>query len=98
MGEDAMNFFTILSAYLVVAYFVGAKLSKFQGWAISFLSCIYGSGPIVATYISVADLWSLSNHAPHPATTYFWMLPGARVAAWFVSLGFMINARRNPRA
>ena len=97
MAEDAMNFFTIFGAYLIVAYFVGASLSRFQVWAISFLYFIWGGGPIIATYICVADLWSLADYAPHPATKYFWMLPGVMLLAWLISVAFMIDARRNPR-
>jgi hypothetical protein len=30
MANDAMNFLTVMSAYLIVAYPVGARLSRFQ--------------------------------------------------------------------
>ena len=37
MGGDAMNFFAIMSAHLVAAYAVGARLTTFQAWFISIL-------------------------------------------------------------
>lgn len=91
-GADALNFFSVLSAYLAVAYLVGDKLSSFQLWGISDLYSLYLYFPAVAVQFAVVDLMKL-NAAP----------PGASFIAivfasmWVVSIVFMLQKRRESR-
>ena len=97
MASDAMNFFAIMSAYLIAAYAVGERLTTFQVWSISLLYTVYASFPLVGTYIAVTDLWGLEARAPHGATNYFSLIPWVSALGWATSIVFMIHARRNPR-
>ena len=65
-AQDAMNFFTFVSAYCVVAYFVAKKLSKVQLWAITILYSLFCLGPGIAVYISVVDMSMLTYGEQHP--------------------------------
>ena len=52
-ATDAMNFFTIMSGYLVVAYFIGAKLNRFQFWAVTALYTVFCGGPIFGFFAGI---------------------------------------------
>jgi hypothetical protein len=91
-ATDVSSFFTVLSAYLVVAYLVGDKLSKFQLWSITGLYTLYLYFPIAATHIAVADLAQLD--AVPPGAEY---LRFVLVLMWLVSIVFMIQKRRESR-
>jgi hypothetical protein len=88
-AADVINFFTVLSAYLVVAYLVGDKLSSFQLWTISGLYSVYQYFPIAALQIAVGDL-ARFDAAPPGAN----LLAVLLTAMWFVSIVFMIQKRR----
>ena len=93
-AQDAMNFFTIVSAYLVVAYLAGPKLSTFQVWSISILYSLFSFGPIVAVAISLQDISTLPYASEHPG----WFrgaicLPWVMGFAWVLSIVFMLNSR-----
>ena len=92
-ATDVLGFFTVLSAYLVVAYLVGDKLSPFQLWTISGLYTIYMYFPVVATQYTLADLARL-NAAP-PGAEY---LSAVLVLMWLVSIVFMVQKRRENRS
>ena len=92
-AADVTSFFTVLSAYLVVAYLVGDKLSKFQLWTISGLYTLYLYFPIAATQIAVVDLAQLG--ALPPGAQY---LTYVLVLMWLVSVVFMIQKRRESRS
>ncbi len=91
-ATDVSSFFTVLSAYLVVAYLVGDKLSKFQVWSISGLYTVYLYFPIAAAQIAVSDL-ALLDALP-PGAQY---LRFVLVLMWLVSIVFMIQKRREPQ-
>ena len=97
-AQDGMNFFTILSAYLVVAYVAGSKLSIFQVWTISILYSLFSLGPIMAMDISIVDLHLLPYAKTHPVwsngATFLSTIMGLM---WALSIVFMIDARRRPR-
>ena len=92
-AADVTSFFTVLSAYLVVAYLVGDKLSKFQLWTISGLYTLYLYYPIAATQIDVVDLAQL-DALPLGAQYLTFVL----VLMWLVSVVFMIQKRRESRS
>ena len=96
-AEDGMNFFTLLSAYLVVAYVVGSKLSTFQVWAISLLYTLFSTGPLTGFYLSALDAKSLNHIYGAPQMDYPWLVPTIMALGWVLSIAFMIDARRNPR-
>lgn len=94
-AQDAMNFFTVVSGYLVVAYLVGSKLSKFQVWSISVLYSLFCFGPAMAVVISLQDIASL----PYAADHELWFkgvssLPWVMLFAWALSIVFMLNSRQ----
>ena len=93
-AQDAMNFFTIVSAYLVVAYLAGAKLSTFQVWSISILYSLFCFGPIMAVVISLQDMSTLPYAIEHSSwyNGVSW-LPWVMVFAWGLSIVFMLNSR-----
>ena len=92
-AADVTSFFTVLSAYLIVAYLVGDKLSRFQLWAISGLYTLYLYFPIVAAQFAVSDL-ALLGAAPPGAE----FLTAVLVLMWLVSIVFMIQKRRESRS
>ena len=96
-AEDGMNFFTLLSAYLVVAYVVGAKLSTFQVWAISSLYTLFVTGPVTGFYLAALDGKSLNHATSAPQLEYPWLVPTIMVMGWALSIAFMIDARRDPQ-
>ena len=98
-AADAMNTFTIISAYLIVAYLAGPTLSKFQVWAVSILYTFFCLAPITGFYQGVIDLKAL-DHGRQAliAVQYPWVLPGVMFAGWALSIAFMVNVRlRNPQ-
>ena len=98
VAQDAMNFFTLLSAYLIVAYLVGSKLSTFQVWAISVLYTAFCAGPIAGFYVGVVDLGAI-NHADGGlyAVEHTWIVPLIMVLSWVLSIVFMVDARSRSR-
>ncbi|MFT4585929.1 MAG: hypothetical protein ACI915_000270 [Gammaproteobacteria bacterium] len=96
LATEGMNVFTIISAYLVVAYFVGAKLSRFQLSAITALYTAFCLGPIAGFYMAVIDLKAI-NHGTGILYTvdHPWAVPFVMIAGWSLSILFMFNARRN---
>ena len=98
-ANDAMNAFTVISAYLIVAYLAGPSLSKFQVWAVSILYTCFLMGPIAGFYQGVIDMKKLGHggEALH-AVEFPWIVPLIMIAGWVLSIVFMVNARhRNPQ-
>ena len=93
-AQDAMNFFTLLSAYLVVAYLAASKLTTFQVWAISILYSVFSLGPILGFYLAVVDMNSIEHGARVPQVEIPWLVPSVMFLGWGVSIYFMINARK----
>ena len=96
-AQDAMNFIAVLSAYLIVAYLVGSKLSQFQLWSISVLYSLFSLGPIWGFHIAILDMNASQYAGTHP--TYLksaGYIPLIMLFAWALSIAFMLEARRNP--
>jgi hypothetical protein len=105
LAAEGMNALAIISSYLVVAYFVGPKLSRFQLWAISILYTVFCLGPLDGFYIAALDLKSLNQGEQGSRTLelplaveYPWMIPAIIVLGWIMSIVFMINARRSSQS
>ena len=89
-----------------MAYFVGAKLSKLQIWLVSIVYSVFLAFPIngavqdfMTTNALATDFY---NQFPIEAdkfiaeTPTFWPLfVGVAIASWLLSIGFVINVRRN---
>ena len=91
-GGDGASFFTLLSAYMVVAYLVGDKLSTFQLWTISALYMAYMYFVVAAMHLAASDLVRL-DAAPLGAE----LLTPVLGLMWLVSIVFMMQTRRESR-
>ena len=95
MTSDVMNFISVVSAYLIVSYLAGAKLSRFQTSVITVLYTamltliIYGTTVAALNFMEVSSL--LSGAAPTP---FPWVLCSVLVTGWVFSLIFMFQIRR----
>lgn len=49
-GQHVMNFVSVMFGFIIAAYFVGAKLSRFQASVITILYVIWTPGPMLAAY------------------------------------------------
>jgi len=99
---------SVLFAYIVSAYLVGNKLSKFQVFAISSLYSIYFTFPVLATFGEQRRIQSLGErfNEDHPAEFLHYYAEGSAVEylmyggliisfiAWALSLYFMYDCRR----
>ena len=94
LAQEGMNFFTILSAYLVVAYLVAAKLTTFQIWTVSILYSVFCAGPILGFYLCVLDLAELDYGARVPQIENPYLVPSVMVLGWAMSIMFMVSVRR----
>jgi hypothetical protein len=95
LADDAMNGLTMLTAYVVVCYLVGAMLSIYQLLAITVVYTLFMAGPIAGVYQAALDLNALGLETPQAA--YPWIVPSVIVLGWVLSIAFMIEARRNPQ-
>jgi hypothetical protein len=93
-AQDAMNFFTLLSAYLIVAYIAGSKLTAFQVWAISILYSVFSLGPIAGFYVGVLDMKLIEYGNPVLQTEFPMLVPVIMGLAWAISIYFMYNVRK----
>jgi hypothetical protein len=104
-----MNYASILFAFLVMAYFVGSKLSRFQVWSIVILYSTFivlpGLGAVRAFSLTTDLVASLRNEFPELAARYYsWfeasgilsvLIAFVLIAAWALSLAFLQNSRVN---
>ena len=96
MAADAINMVSVISAYLIVAYWVGAKLSRLQVWVFSILysMLLYGNGlsftrsVIEREQLQVAMALEGSPDFAGIYTGFF------SVIVWIMSLVFMRQTRR----
>lgn len=93
-AADAMNFFTMFSAYLVASYLVGGKLTTFQISAATLLYSVFSAGPIVGVYAAATDLKSITVGARAAQIDYPLLVPTIMVLAWALSIAFMLDIRR----
>ena len=107
IGSHAMNAVTLIFAFLTMSYYVGAKLSRFQVWAVS---GIYTGFYILPSFAAVRQTSILMNliadfriSFPEAAIIYFpanlpsnylWPIMGFMLgAAWVISIVFLIRLR-----
>ena len=104
---DLLTFYmTITSAYLIVAYIVGAKLSRFQVTVVSVLYVFMGSASTYALSLwtmrgiyYMAKVQALDAAAPiNPTPIIPVMIIAALIGGVVTSLVFMWNIRRNSKS
>ena len=94
LAQDAMNFFAMFSAYLVVSYLVGKKLTAFQLIAISVLYSVFCAGPIIGVYVAVVDMQSIPVGLRVTQIENPYFVPTIMVLGWAMSIAFMLDIRR----
>ena len=97
LAQDAMNYFTIFSAYLIITYLVGDKLTNFQAYAVSLLYSVFCLGPIVGFYLAVIDLNTIDHGARAPQVEIPYLVPSIMLLSWLVSIIFMVNVRKRSK-
>ncbi len=103
-GFHIMNFAAAMFGYVAAAYFVGAKLSRFQTTAITILFCLFVPGPILAVYEAASAMalltqtygpqFSSVDTASNIALFAPILVPGTIVVGWIISMAFMYQIRR----
>ena len=106
-GYHAMNFIAIMSGYIAAAYFMGAKLSRFQVTALTFVYAAIAPLPLVGS-LQAADaagkLFAQYGHLGAKPPFFFVIdsapiiLGSSIIVSWIVSLAFMYSVRLNRRA
>ena len=103
----AMNYVSILFAFLIMAYLVGRRLSKFQVWSVSILYSIFiilpAFGTIRTFALATKLIGSFHVEYPEPASNYFpfysvadlftLLISIVLAAAWVLSIIFLLNSR-----
>ena len=90
--------------YVAAAYFVGAKLSRFQTIAITILFCLFVPGPVLGVHEAVSAMAALT-HDYGPQFTSIdansqlaflapTLVPATIVVGWLISIAFMFQIRR----
>ena len=103
IAQHSMNFVSVLFAYIIAAYLVGPKLSRFQVSMITILYVLWSPGPILAAYDGAVALQDLYVHhraalsvemgaSPLMATAPL-VVSTAMFMAWLISIMFMIQVR-----
>ncbi len=101
---SAMNFVTLVFAYLVMAYFVGASLSKLQIWLISIVYSFFVIFPLFGAAQDFMTINALAEdfYATHPieASKFVVKIPspwplfvGVAMISWLLSIGFVVYMR-----
>ena len=98
-------YLTTITAYLVVAYSVGAKLTRFQVFFVSFVYILFGLVGMQGqrynfdpAYYWGAELMELSSKSPTPAENASpWVFISVRLVMLIGSLIFMWQVR-HPKA
>ncbi len=99
----SMNFVSVMFGYIVAAYFVGAKLSKFQVSVITLLYVIWSPLPMMGGYdaaITLRDLYTRKQTLSDIELGAFFSLidyPALAVIvggfSWLMSIVFMFQVR-----
>ena len=109
-GTHAMNFVTLLFAYLVAAYFAGAKMTTFQVIALTTIYSVFSAvpaGSAVATLErTIAIAQQFRKEHPEVAALYFdaevnlnpTIIGGVFFVSWILSISYMISERRKSNA
>ena len=104
-GFHVMNFAAAMFGYIAAAYFVGAKLSRFQTYAVTFIFCLFLPGPMLAAYDAASAITFLShtygpqyesvqNTAKTLGAVAPTLVPAIVLGGWIVSVMFMWQVRR----
>ena len=102
MGEDATMYFTLVSAFLAVAFLVGEKLTRKQLCIVSTLYVLWAAGSMNSMYTGMLLAEKLENSLIEMGSTYygdsstaFWVLSfmAVQAAGIFASLYFMWSVR-----
>lgn len=93
------QYISVFVAYLVCAYFVGKKLSKFQVFAITTTYSIFQLLMIFIALGNVNRALSIIrtyNDIEPPDFSVYLIGPGMMLVAWVISIVFMFQSRREP--
>ena len=103
IAQHSMNFASVLFGYLIAAYFVGSKLTRFQVGVITVLYILWSPAPITAAYDASIALQEL--HQRHQdvlsiemgSALFVFDYPKVAVAtaflSWVTSIIFMAQVR-----
>jgi len=113
VATHSMNAVSILFAYLVAAYVVGRKFSRFQVISISLIYTVFLTLPVFAMLGEMSSLISLNVNFAREYPDFVNTLNSGRISApggyflyvnafvwlsgWLLSLYFMYNARKEER-
>ena len=104
IGGHVMNFAAVLFGYLMTAYFVASKLSRFQVSAITAVYVIFLPGPLTGIYSATTTMRNI-YHAHTDVTTYPLpvphvievmpiLVPTIVLSSWVISVYFMFQSRK----
>ena len=105
---SAMNFVALVFAFFIMAYFVGASLSRIQAWLVSIVYSVFVMFPINGAVQDFQTTNALAKefHAQFPieAEKFIAEIPtlwpaflAVAFASWLLSIGFLIVSRRKKR-
>ena len=108
IAQHSMNFASVLFGYLIAAYFVGSKLTKFQVTVITVLYILWSPAPITAAYDASIALRELYNQNQDVLSIemgrllFMFDYPTAAIAtaalSWLMSIIFMAQVRASKSA
>lgn len=103
VAQHSMNFVSVMFGYIIAAYFVGAKLSKFQVSVITVLYLLWSPGPMMAGYdaaITLRDIYVQNQDSIEIELGAFLSIidyPAIAVVvagfSWVMSIVFMFQVR-----
>lgn len=108
LGSHVMNYIYILFAYLVMAYFVGDRLTRLQVWIVSILYTAVLVLPANAAFQRLSTMNALTadffKDFPDQAGGLINQTPTLPIvssiflaSSWIVSIVFMISVRRKEK-
>ena len=103
IAQHSMNFASVLFGYLIAAYFVGSKLTRFQVTVITVLYILWSPGPITAAYdgavalrelyIQHQDVLSIDMGSSLLMIDYPKVAVATAFLSWLMSIIFMAQVR-----
>lgn len=100
----AMNFFAIWSAFIIVVYFVGNRISKIYSIFLAVLYTFFAIAPATTFFGVLRNIYSTIDryHLAFPDTAYVQsvgvpitnILLFVYIFAWLVSIAFLIHTRK----
>ena len=107
-ASHAMNFITLLFAYLTMVYLVGAKLKAYEVWIVTIIYSVFSAIPISGTVTAANQLRRIildfrMQHSEkaelylgEPAEISLGLLVGTILGTgWILSILFLVLTRRN---